>query len=107
MWDHFKLNRKENTVQCMDCETELAFCNNTSSMLKHLSRKHPLQQRTPPHQQRRSMFIINSHLKSSPARRILLTKHIRKLQMSAERDPLMCEETESEVWYIKSSLYYS
>uniref|UniRef100_A0A8C5NCM1 BED-type domain-containing protein n=1 Tax=Gouania willdenowi TaxID=441366 RepID=A0A8C5NCM1_GOUWI len=42
VWDHYKLKREQNTVQCVYCKTELAYHNSTTSMLQHLSRKHPL-----------------------------------------------------------------
>ncbi|XP_026179139.1 interferon-induced protein 44-like isoform X4 [Mastacembelus armatus] len=42
VWDHFKLKKDDNTVQCLHCKAELAYHNNTSSMLQHLNRKHPV-----------------------------------------------------------------
>uniref|UniRef100_A0A087X520 BED-type domain-containing protein n=1 Tax=Poecilia formosa TaxID=48698 RepID=A0A087X520_POEFO len=42
VWEHFRLNRKDNTVQCIHCKAELAYHNSTTSMLQHLKRKHPL-----------------------------------------------------------------
>ena len=41
VWDHFKLRKEDNMVQCMYCKTDLAHHNNTSSMLQHLTKKHP------------------------------------------------------------------
>uniref|UniRef100_A0A3B5A3U7 BED-type domain-containing protein n=1 Tax=Stegastes partitus TaxID=144197 RepID=A0A3B5A3U7_9TELE len=35
VWDHFQLNRKQSTVQCVYCKTELAYHNSTSSMLSN------------------------------------------------------------------------
>ncbi|XP_032446924.1 zinc finger BED domain-containing protein 1-like [Xiphophorus hellerii] len=42
VWEHFRLNRKDNTAQCIHCKAELAYHNSTTSMLQHLKRKHPL-----------------------------------------------------------------
>ena len=40
MWEHFDLV-SPNKVQCLQCPVNLAYCNNTSSMLRHLRAKHP------------------------------------------------------------------
>ncbi|XP_040275761.1 E3 SUMO-protein ligase ZBED1-like [Bufo bufo] len=42
VWDHFKLRKKEKSVQCVYCKSELAYHNSTTSMLQHLNRKHPV-----------------------------------------------------------------
>jgi len=42
VWDHFKLKKNENSVECVYCKTVLAYHNSTSSMLQHLNRKHPV-----------------------------------------------------------------
>ncbi|XP_059208582.1 E3 SUMO-protein ligase ZBED1-like [Centropristis striata] len=46
VWDHFKLKKTENLVQCVYCKIELAYHNSTSSMLQHLNRKHPFVNKT-------------------------------------------------------------
>lgn len=47
VWEHYKLKAKKNTVQCLYCKAELAYYNSTTSMLQHLSRKHPLYASSP------------------------------------------------------------
>lgn len=38
--------KSENTVQCVNCKTDLTYNQSTSSMLQHLKRKHPLHYKT-------------------------------------------------------------
>ena len=40
VWEHFDLLRS-GKVKCLICIQELAYSNNTSSMLRHLRSKHP------------------------------------------------------------------
>ncbi|KAK7901739.1 hypothetical protein WMY93_018508 [Mugilogobius chulae] len=40
VWEHFDL-MSPTQVKCLKCGQELAYCNNTSSMVRHLRRKHP------------------------------------------------------------------
>lgn len=40
--EHFMLDTKANTGECIHCKTALAYHNNTSSMLQHLHRRHPV-----------------------------------------------------------------
>ncbi|KAL7841018.1 hypothetical protein SRHO_G00247090 [Serrasalmus rhombeus] len=41
VWEHFRLDSKNNTVTCTRCNIVLAYHNSTSSMLHHLGRGHP------------------------------------------------------------------
>ncbi len=40
VWEHFHLET-QNKVRCMYCDRQLAYCNNTSSMMRHLRSTHP------------------------------------------------------------------
>lgn len=40
VWEHFHLETP-NKVRCMYCDRQLAYCNNTSSMMRHLRSTHP------------------------------------------------------------------
>ena len=41
VWNHFKLNKKEDGVVCNYCKQELAWHKSTTVMNYHLDRKHP------------------------------------------------------------------